>query len=211
MARARRGSLISQLGQGVGNALNRIFGIGWAKTGTTTLGDGLKILGYRHQGQDLALVRHLDRGDLAPILRVASRYESFEDWPWLLLFRELDTAFPGSRFVLTTREPSSWLASYRNMLGGQGQATERMNRIRRSLYGLPFPNVSDDALLDRFARHNREVREYFASRPSDLLVVDWARGHGWAELCAFLGRPVPLQPFPHSNRGHYPGRAGAPG
>lgn len=71
----------------------KVFGIGWAKTGTTTLGVCLKRLGFRHQGQDLSLVHDLQRGDLSRILDIATRHQVFEDWPWLLLFRELD-AFP---------------------------------------------------------------------------------------------------------------------
>ncbi len=31
--------------------MSEIFGIGWAKTGTTTLGNCLELLGYDHRGQ----------------------------------------------------------------------------------------------------------------------------------------------------------------
>ncbi len=50
----------------------KIFGIGWAKTGTTTLGRCLELLGYRHVGQRLDLVPHLEKGDLAAIHEVAA-------------------------------------------------------------------------------------------------------------------------------------------
>jgi hypothetical protein len=33
-----------------------------------------------------------------------------------------------------------------------------------------------------------------------LLVFDLPRGDGWEELCAFLGHPIPDEPFPHANR-----------
>ncbi len=181
----------------------KVCGVGWAKTGTTTLGDCLKALGYRHVSGRLDLVRHLDERDLEPVLRVAARFESMEDWPWLLLYREIDAAFPGTKFVLTTRDRPRWLQSYRNMLRTQGEATAQMNRIRQVLYDLPFPHVTDDALLARYERHVAEVREYFRDRPDDLLVVDWARGDGWPELCSFLGQPLPDRPFPHANRGSY--------
>jgi hypothetical protein len=181
----------------------KVCGVGWAKTGTTTLGDCLEILGYRHQRAQLDLAEDLGRGDLDRILEIAAAADSMEDWPWLLLYRELDRAFPGSKFVLTTREPTAWLASYRNMLEGQGEATEAMNQIRRILYGLPFPHVTDEALVARVRRHEQDVRDYFAGRPEDLLEVRWAAGDGWAQLCSFLDRPVPGVPFPHSNPGRY--------
>ena len=79
----------------------KVFGIGWAKTGTTTLGDCFKILGFDHQSQDLGLVKDIGQGDLSQIMALAEQKETFEDWPWIILYKELDEAFPGSRFVLT--------------------------------------------------------------------------------------------------------------
>jgi hypothetical protein len=184
----------------------RVFGIGWAKTGTTTLGKCFEILGYDHQSQRLDLVHDLRDGDLSRIRRLVEKKESFEDWPWIILFRELDQSFPTSKFVLTTRDPERWVRSYTNMLHTQGEASEELNEIRHILYGLPFPQVTKEQLLQRYRRHNREVKEYFSGRPDDLLVVNWEEGDGWQELCDFLGREVPSEPFPHANRGRYVGR-----
>lgn len=182
----------------------KVVGIGWAKTGTTTLGTCLKRLGFNHCTQRLDLVPALASGDLSPIKDVASQYESFEDWPWLLLFREFDEWFPGSRFILTTRNAESWLRSYKNMLKGEGRrASAQMNETRRILYGLPFPDVSDSQLIDRYNDHERQVREHFGDRPASLLAVNWRDGDGWKELCGFLGLPIPDEPFPHSNQGTY--------
>lgn len=188
----------------------KIFGIGWAKTGTTTLGHCLEILGHRHQGQRLDLVEDLATGDLSRILAVAAEADAFEDWPWIVLYRELDAAFPGSRFILTVRDPQRWLRSYRNMLEQPGIVTEELSRIRRLLYGLPFPDVTSEQLLARYRRHNDDVANYFSSRPGDLLVIDWERGDGWPELCGFLDRPVPDAPFPHDNKGCYEGGGSRP-
>ncbi len=181
----------------------KIFGIGWAKTGTTTLGRCLELLDYRHVGQRLDLVPHLEKGDLAAIHEVAAEADAFEDWPWLLLFRELDLAFPGSRFVLTTRAPDRWIRSYLNMLRHPVFISDELTHIRRVLYGLPFPDVTAEQLVDRYCRHNDTVTNYFRGRPHDLLVVDWEASHGWPELCRFLGRDVPDQPFPRENVGNY--------
>jgi hypothetical protein len=48
--------------------------------------------------------------------------------------------------------------------------------------------------------HETNVRSYFAGRPDKLLVFDVSQGDGWQQLCAFLGRPVPDESFPHLNR-----------
>lgn len=189
--------------------MNKVFGIGWAKTGTTTLGKCFRILGYRHQAQNLDLVKDVGQGDLSRILELAKAKDSFEDWPWILLFKELDEAFPGSRFVLTRRTPEKWVRSYSNMLENQGDASEELNEIRRILYGLPFPHVSESQLIERYERHNRDVADYFRDRPEDLLTVSWEEGDGWKELCQFLGKEIPKEPFPHANRGKYAGQSAA--
>jgi hypothetical protein len=190
---------------------SKVFGVGWAKTGVTTLGRCLSILGYDHQGQRFDLVDELkfvdiDCGGLATaeisrILAVAAVYEAFTDWPWILLYRQLDEAFPGSRFVLTTREPGRWLRSYRSMIKQLPPATDRDIARRRILYGLPFPDVTDAMLLERRARHDVAVKEWFCGRPEQLLVVDWESAAEWEPLCGFLGMPVPTLPFPHENKG----------
>ncbi|MCB0133043.1 MAG: hypothetical protein KDD78_19410 [Caldilineaceae bacterium] len=183
--------------------MDKVFGIGWAKTGTTTLGACFKILGFNHQSRDLALVQQWAQGDLSRIMAVAQTKESFDDWPWLRLYAEMDRAFPGSRFVLTHRAPERWVGSYRNMLQDQRQTTPELTEIRRFLYGLPFPECTEEQLLARYQRHNDDVMTYFADRPSDLLVVNWEAGDGWPELCRFLGREIPATPFPHANQGNY--------
>ncbi len=181
----------------------KIFGIGWAKTGTTTLGTCFEILGLSYQGPDLSLIRDLRDADLTRIINLARQKQAFADWPWPILFKELDEAFPGSLFVLTTRSPQRWLRSYRNMLASQGVASSDMNEVRSILYGLTFPNVSDAQLLERVQRHNAAVRRYFSARADDLLVVDWETGSGWRELCGFLGMDIPRRPFPWANQGRY--------
>lgn len=183
--------------------MSKIFGIGWAKTGTTTLGKCFGILGFNHQTQDLGLVNDLKQGDLSRIMAVVEKKDTFEDWPWIILYKELDKAFPGSRFILTKRDPEKWLCSYRNMVEKQGTASEKINEIRTILYGLPFPDVSESQLIERYQRHNAEVTDHFRNRHKDLLVVDWEQGAGWKELCVFLGKNIPQDPFPHANKGTY--------
>jgi len=178
----------------------KVFGIGWAKTGTTTLGRCFEILGYNHQSQNLSLVPQILRGDFAKSLRIAAGKESFEDWPWPLVYREMDAAFPGSRFVLTTRAPDRWLASYRAMLAAENPPTPDVRSIRCQLFGVDPATASDEELLARFLAHTGEVLKYFQDRPGDLLVVDWESGDTWGKLCQFLSAPVPAAPFPHLNR-----------
>jgi hypothetical protein len=150
------------------------------------------------------LVGRYASGDFGALVAEASRYDSLDDMPWVLIYRELDAAFPGSRFVLTTRDAMDWLHSVRNWFA-TGKPSPEIYEQRSKLWGLPIPDVSDRELLERVERHDREVLDYFADRPDDLLVVDWAKGDGWLQLCAFLGIKEPGVPFPRANRGRYRG------
>lgn len=183
--------------------VNKIFGIGWAKTGTTTLGKCFEILGFDHQSHEFDLVKDIATGNLTRIIALAEKKETFEDWPWIILYKELDQAFPDSKFILTKRDPQKWVQSYGNMLASEGSTSAELLEIRRIIYGLPFPNVSKSQLVNLYEKHNTEVERYFLDRPKDLLIVNWEEGSGWEELCEFLGKDLPKEPFPHVNKGKY--------
>ena len=53
--------------------------------------------------------------------------------------------------------------------------------------------------VERYRRHNAEVREYFSGRPDDLLVMDVDSGLSWEPLCQFLGTKVPSVHYPHES------------
>ena len=140
------------------------------------------------------MMRRLEAGELEPIFRVAESFDAFRDNPWFCLFRELDTRFPGSRFILTLRDELRWMDSVVNHFGRTD------SDFRRWIYGVGSPIGNERVFLDRYCRHNREVRAYFEDRPDDLLVLPIEQGAGWPELCEFLDAPTPEQAFPYSNR-----------
>lgn len=174
----------------------KVFGIGYNKTGTTTLALCLQHFGYRHKSSDLELTRLVGRGEIEPVLEHAESYDSFEDWPWPLIYRELDARFPGSLFILTVRRSSEvWLRSLKRhaLLTGPTE-------FREIAYGHALPAGHEAEHIARYEEHNREVRAYFGSRPHQFLEVCWETGSGWEDLARFLGHPVPDLPLPHANR-----------
>lgn len=180
----------------------KIFGIGLPKTGTKTLGYCFMKLRFSHQSYDMRLAKQVRNNKLAEALLVARRYDTFEDWPWFLIYKELDQAFPNSKFVLTTRKDTS---TYIDSLRGHHE----LEGIHDSAFAKPCwwndvfgfePSQWDyEASAREYERHNREVCSYFNSRKSDLLVVCWEAGDGWRELCNFLEVPAPTEPFPQVN------------
>lgn len=180
----------------------KVFGIGLPKTGTKTLGACFEELGFKHRSFDMELAAQARQGRLENLLAEAERFESFEDWPWFLVYEELDRRFPGSKFVLTVRKDvDAYLASLRKHHERQGIAKDGFAKPRwwDDVFGFP-PNRWDyDKSAANYERHQRDVLEYFGNRPDDLTVVCWENGDGW-EKFRFLGRPLPQKPVPHENR-----------
>ena len=171
----------------------KVFGIGFQKTGTSSLAAALRTLGYDVTGTispgrpDIA-ARALDLAR-----EVSQQHDAFQDNPWPILFREMDELHPGSRFILTLRDTDDWFESVHAHFAG------RSTPMREWIYGVGDPDGNREAFVERYERHNREVREYFADRPDDLLVLRITDGEGWEPLCAFLGHQVPEGDFPHRN------------
>jgi hypothetical protein len=170
-----------------------VVGVGFHKTGTTTLDLALRHLGYRVKGYTPAAAPLLSQGAVDKILDMATGFDAVQDNPWPVLYREIDERFPAARFILTTRDPNAWLASVLNHFGG------RSTPMRQAIYGIGDPAVDPVLFRARYERHERDVRAYFDGQPEKLLVVDWGLGAGWSDLCGFLKKPLPDVPFPHAN------------
>ncbi len=173
----------------------KVFGIGFPKTGTTTLADCLKRLGFNHFGWNREFATEVLRGDKDRALRVAEQHDSFDDMPWPDLYKLMDESHPEAKFVLTTRkDAATWFESQKRHTQILGPT-----ETGRLFYGYALLGNHRDALVAQYERHNREVVEYFKDRPDKLLVLCWEQEPSWDKLCAFLGKTVPDAPFPHRN------------
>lgn len=183
----------------------KVIGIGLNKTGTTTLAKGLHVLGYqKHVSVRGDLLAKYKNGDLEEIFEVVEENESFEDWPWPLMYKELFFRFGGrARYILTKRKDSlTWLSSLKQ----HALRTPPALHSRLLAYGYNYPHGAEEYHLKFYENHNQNVRDFFREHNSEhlLLEVSWDAGHGWKELCAFLGEPVPSIDFPHENEGSTP-------
>jgi hypothetical protein len=177
----------------------KIFGIGLSRTGTLSLATALGMLGIpsRHYPDDRRTQYQLRKGDYH--LSILDHYQALTDIPVAPFFRELDHAFPGSRFVLTTRDTDDWLRSVERhfALWVRPNHTRFDDFNHAATYGcLMFQSERFRGVKER---HEAEVRAHFANRSGDLLVLDVASA-GWDPLCAFLGKQAPDAEYPHSNR-----------
>jgi hypothetical protein len=94
----------------------KVFCVGYNKTGTTTLERVLIDLGYRmpdQMKQESLVVEPLFKGNYRPLFELCKKYDAFQDLPFSqeMYFIALDASFPGSKFILTIRDPNSWFES----------------------------------------------------------------------------------------------------
>lgn len=182
-------------------AQQKIFCVGLPKTGTTSLHVAAQILGLRsvHWPNDATTIRELRQGTYK--LSVMEQCDLVSDIPIPAIFPQLDRAFPGSKFILTTRDRDSWLRSQAKAGFNARTAEPGSDRefYRTMLYGVNAYNEERFAWV--YDEHHKLVERYFSGdRAGDLFTMDISKGGAeWEGLCAFLGLPVPDAPFPHSN------------
>lgn len=178
----------------------RIFGVGLHKTGTTSLHHALGVLGFQSAHWPSAhwaktVWREIAANGRSPRLE---RTYAASDLPIALLYRELDRAYPGSKFILTTRNEEAWLNSVRNHWSHDKNPFRHQwnhdpftHRVHQLVYGRR--DFDAPTMLARFRRHNAEVQEHFGDR---LLTLDLDAGPAWGPLCEFLDCPIPTEPYP---------------
>ena len=187
---------------------SKIFGVGFSKTGTSTLGECYDILGFYPNAYSLTsphidlkpLCREIFKyGNYGPALNAAMRFRTFQDRPWnvLKMYRILDAAFPESKFILTYRDPENWWKSVDHWLN----VTNKNNsgKLDRYLKQLKVDSLDKDKFIAGYLQYNNEVKDYFNNR-DNFLVVNFEEGDKWEILCDFLNLPVPDTPFPHANK-----------
>ena len=173
----------------------KVVGVGFHKTGTSTLREALKIIGYRVADNKPGLLIPILKGRYQQVMNKLKTYDACEDLPWNRLYPVIDQYYPGSKFILTTRDEEAWYASVTRHIG------DLRSPMHEWLYGRGkgIPKENRGHAIQVYRDHNESVRKYFENRPDDLLEIDFSAGEGWDKLCGFLDQPVPDVPLPHYN------------
>ena len=173
---------------------HKIFGIGLSRTGTTSLQFALEQLGFKTFHYPMVIYSDND-------YRICDQFEAFCDSPIPLVYPELDRRYPGSKFILTTRNKTAWLDSMEWMLvhgkvkWGWGPV---VHRYHQAFYGTKKFNQT--ILAQKYDEFHQEVADYFQARPRDLLYLNIDQGIDVAQLCEFLDVPPKNIEFPRRNK-----------
>jgi len=189
----------------------RLIGAGLGRTGTLSAKQALERLGF---GPCYHMVEVFKNPAHIPVWERAAEghavdwdalfegYAATVDWPAAKFWRTLAEKYPDAKVLLTVRDADRWYASAANTIFRMDERviTTDVGRLQiemaRKLVGATFPNGFQDRAhcIDVYRRHNEEVERTLGSR---VLTYDVAEG--WGPLCAFLGVPVPDEPFPRTN------------
>jgi hypothetical protein len=192
-----------------------VIGAGFGRTGTLSLKAALETLGF---GPCYHMVEVARRPEHAQVWARAARgdridwpdflrgYASAADWPATALWRELASAFPAARIVLTVRDAAAWYASFRaTILERTASLSPPQASPLRAIYDLTHELILNGVFGGRAADERHACAVYEAHNESVVAAVPKERllvhdvAAGWQPLCAFLERPVPSEPFPHLN------------
>lgn len=181
---------------------DKVFCIGFHKTGTTSLGSFLEKIGYsnchgagpiRKALGDKKMMELLYRRDYDAVFEIAKNYNSFNDNPWFFIYPALDEQFPGSKFILMTRNEKDWLKSCIQYFGNT------TSKFRMFLYGKGSPIGNEERYLKVYRNHNEAVLEFFKNRPDDLLVIELEDPNKMNKIKKFLKVSSDVDQFPLLN------------
>ena len=201
----------------------KIFGIGYNKTGTTSLEKAMRNLGYKVGDQRTAELLHKEWGvrNFTPIIKYCKTAEFFQDVPFSkpFTFIALDQAFPNSKFILTIRDdPEQWynsLIKFHTKLWSHNDKPPTPRDLKNAKYvykgwawelnrlqsATPENNPYDKkSLINSYNEYNKSVIDYFKNKNENLLVLNVAEKGVYCKLCEFLNQPVTREEFPWENK-----------
>ncbi|CAK8690871.1 uncharacterized protein LOC143450106 [Clavelina lepadiformis] len=156
---------------------------GYSKTGTKSIAAALRQLGYQVYDFMDHFWYHYD--DWIRIMQKGPNVEDFQRMykdvdaltgaPIYIFWEEIHKAFPDAKIILSVRDENEWYQSYI----GHGDKF-------RTYYNYPMTQILTPT-GGKYFKFYRATGNFTTE--------------GWEPLCAFLGKEVPSEPFPHRNIG----------
>ncbi len=153
-------------------SFNKIFCIGYNKTGTTSLEAILRQFGYKlpdQQEQELQLSKKTFSTDYTVLERFCAEYDAFQDMPFSqgLTYVAADSLFPNSKFILTERPADAWFKS--------------MCKFHKKIYKIDdLSTLTEKDVIEKFTylypgySHGNKER-LLSSFKGDLRSVNWEK------------------------------------
>lgn len=181
--------------------MNKIFQIGFNKCGTYSIYN----LFRRYTIEKLPSL-HWEKGLLAKLMiynlqnnkpiipEIYSNYTVFTDMEGIFVekqkihivhfyeyFEILDQQYPGSKFILNTRNFDKWMTSRLNhknnsiLIGNKNIETKKLISYWK-IYNKIYKNLNQKSIIELWKQqwytHHNNVINYFSHRPQDLLIYN---------------------------------------
>jgi len=205
---------------------NKIFCIGFGKTGTCSLGKVLRDFGFKDaKSQRSVELLGSDWGghkNPSEIIKYCQSGDFFKDNPFGLLdlYKDLDLAFPNSKFILTVRNsPEIWynslIRAHTNMFSSDKNRVPNEADLKNSKYihkgyllkskknywGYPnVPLYDEKKYKQQYLDSNMKKRKYFKNRSNDFIEINLANTEDLNRLCTFLNIKTNIKEFPWVNK-----------
>jgi len=185
-----------------------VVGTGLGRTGTKSMQTALNMLGFGPCHHMVEVFAHpesmalwVEAAEGRPDWdRIFEGYRSVVDYPGAAHWRATTAYYPHAKVLHTVRDPDAWFDSTQATIfaamGNVQVADGPIGAFLSSFTGPMRERFGDRKFMtDHFRRHTDEVKAAIA--PERLLVYEV--GEGWDRLCAFLGVPIPDEPYPSEN------------
>ncbi|WP_298236975.1 sulfotransferase family protein [uncultured Algibacter sp.] len=171
----------------------KVFVIGFQKTGTTSLEHALQFLGYRVYGGDKNLMKYTNTEDLkAYIKKSLDSWDAAQDMPWPLFYKELYDLYPDAKYILTIRDTNKWLRSVVTYF-----ASIRIP-LHKKIYDVPCAEGYEYRYKEVYEQTNEAILEFFKNNPN-FLIMKMEENFDYETLCGFLNLDeIPQDAFPHA-------------
>ncbi len=202
----------------------KIFCIGTNKTGTTSLADTFKHLGYKvgNQREAELLANDCFCQNYKSIIEYCKTADFFQDTPFSKtnIYEILEKDFPDAKFILSIRDsPLIWynsLLNYHNKIFYKGNEitcdlvknityVEKgwFYNMMKNTYKTPDEDLyNKDMLISFYENHNNNIINYFKDKPSKLLIINLSNKDDFNKMLEFLDikETYGLNSFYHSNK-----------
>lgn len=209
---------------------DKVFCISMQRTGTTSVGDFLADHGYNvarwGDSHYYNWPYQIFKGDYEAVFSSNSfkAYNAFEDGPWFScdIYRVLFHRFPGSRFILLSRNSDEWFGSMvrhskGKILGNTYRHCKIYQRLGEYYDKLdndpsfkPTENEIDNLMsleakkehyIRMYEEYNRDVKEFFKRYDSKRLFTGKLEDEDkWQKIGGFLNIRVNKNYKVHSNK-----------
>ena len=214
-------SKVQPSGKIINKTYDKVFVIGYNKTGTTTLKRVLNLWGFKIGDQRVASMMIEDYASKRydRIFNLVKTADAFQDVPFSYpnLYKELDEEFPNSKFILSIRNNenqwyNSLLKFHSKKVGRTPPRVEDLANVNNIYKGWlldvfklvhDYPNTplyDKSDLTKRYLNHNEDVETYFKDRPNDFLKMNISNSNDFLNLVNFLNIKTNMKEFPWMNK-----------